>query len=111
MATPPRHSRDFAGSFSLNNPDDGTPIKEMLSLGTYLYIITEQCTYRVQMADQIDPGRKNSALAPVFQQKLRVASANINASEGLVPQVVSYHRSRQGDRVDARGSRRAGGFA
>ena len=70
MATPPLHSRDFAGSFALNNPDDGTPIKEMLSLGTYLYIITEQCTYRVQMADQIDPGRKNSALPPVFQQKL-----------------------------------------
>jgi hypothetical protein len=70
MTTPHRHSRDFAGSFVLNNPDDGTPIKEMLSLGTYLYIITDQCTYRVQMADQIDPGRKNSALPPVFQQKL-----------------------------------------
>jgi hypothetical protein len=30
----PRHSRDSGGSFKLNNPDDGTPIKEMLSLGT-----------------------------------------------------------------------------
>lgn len=66
----PRHSRDFGGSFTLNNPDDGTPIKEMLSLGKYLYLITEKCTYRVQLADQIDPERKNSALPPVFQQKL-----------------------------------------
>lgn len=70
MATPPRHSRDSAGSFTLNNPDDGTPIKETLSLGKYLYIITEKCTYRVQMADQVDPERKNSALPPAFQQKL-----------------------------------------
>ncbi|MCX5543041.1 hypothetical protein M3A49_26730 [Paraburkholderia sp. CNPSo 3076] len=54
----------------LNNPDDDTPIKEMLSLGKYLYLITEKCTYRVQMADQVDPERKNLALPPVFQQKL-----------------------------------------
>ena len=66
----PRHSRDSAGSFKLNNPDDGTPIKEMLSLGKYLYLITEKCTYRVQMADQVDPARENSSLAPSFQQKL-----------------------------------------
>lgn len=66
----PRHSRDSGGSFTLNNPDDGTPIKEMVSLGKYLYLITEKCTYRVQMADQVDPERKNSALPPVFQQKL-----------------------------------------
>lgn len=66
----PRHSRDFGGSFTLNNPDDGTPIKEMLSLGGYLYLITEKCTYRAQMADRVDPERKNSALPPLFQQKL-----------------------------------------
>lgn len=66
----PRHDRDSAGSFTLNNPDDGSPIKEILSLGKYLYLITEKCTYRVQMADQVDPERKNSALPPVFQQKL-----------------------------------------
>ena len=66
----PRHSRDLANSFTLNNPNDGTPIKEMLSLGKYLYLITKKCTYRVQMADQIDPERKNPTLPPVFQQKL-----------------------------------------
>jgi hypothetical protein len=70
MTTAPRHSRDSAGAFTLNNPDDGTPIKEILSLGGYLYLITEKCTYRAHMADQIDPERKNSALPPVFQQKL-----------------------------------------
>lgn len=69
MATS-HHSRDSAASFTLNNPDDGTPIKELLSLGKYLYLITEKCTYRVQLADQVDPARKNSALPPVFQQKL-----------------------------------------
>jgi hypothetical protein len=69
MAAPP-HSRDSGGSFTLNNPDDGTPIKEMLPLGKYLYVITEKCSYRVQMADQVDPERKNTALPPVFQQKL-----------------------------------------
>ena len=66
----PSHIRDYGGSFTLNNPDDGTPIKEMLTLGKYLYLITEKCTYRVQLADQVDPERKNSALPPMFQQKL-----------------------------------------
>ncbi len=60
----------MGGSFSVNNPDDGTPIKEMLTLGKFLYLITEKCTYRAQLADQVDPDRKNPALARVFQQKL-----------------------------------------
>lgn len=66
----PRPSRDSGNSFTLNNPDDGTPIKDMLSFGRYLYVITQKCTYRVQMADQVDPDRKNPALPPAFQQKL-----------------------------------------
>lgn len=64
------HIRDAAGSFTLNNPDDDTPIKGMLSLGKYLILITEKCTYRAQMADQVDPERKNPGLARLFQQKL-----------------------------------------
>jgi hypothetical protein len=68
--TPPRHGRDAAGSFTLNNPEDGTSIREVLSLGKYLYVVTEKCTYRVQMADQVDPHRKNPALPHVFQRKL-----------------------------------------
>jgi len=63
------HIRDAAGSFTLNNPDDGTPIKEMLSLGKDLILITEKCTYRATLADQVDPERKNPGLARLFQQK------------------------------------------
>lgn len=68
--TAPRHSRDAGGSFTLNNPDDKTSIKDVFSLGKFLYIVTEKCTYRAQMADQVDPDRKNPALPHVFQQKL-----------------------------------------
>jgi hypothetical protein len=67
---PPIPSRDSGGAFTLNNPDDGTSILEMCKLNDGLLMITEKCTYRVQHADQIDPDRKNSALAPNFQQKL-----------------------------------------
>jgi hypothetical protein len=62
--------RDGGGKFTINNPDDGTPIKEMFKLDDGLLMITEKCTYRMQLADQIDPDRRNSALAPTFQQKL-----------------------------------------
>ena len=55
-------TRNSGGSFSLNNPDDGTPIKEMFTLGDGLLFITEKCTYRMQVADQIDPDRTNPAL-------------------------------------------------
>jgi hypothetical protein len=48
----------------------GTPITEMFKLGDGLLLITEKCTYRVKVADQIDPDRKNPALPPNFQQKL-----------------------------------------
>jgi hypothetical protein len=65
-----RRSRDAGGSFTLNNPDDKTPIKEMLSIGKFLYLVTEKCTYRVHMADQVDPERNNPSLPHVFQQKL-----------------------------------------
>lgn len=62
--------RDSGGSFTLNNPDDGTPIREMFKLRDGLLLITEKCTYRMQVADQIDPERKNPALPHNFQQKL-----------------------------------------
>lgn len=42
----------------------------MLPLGKYLHVITEKCSYCVQMADQVYPQRKNTTLPPVFQQKL-----------------------------------------
>jgi hypothetical protein len=68
---PPIPIRDSGGHFTLNNPDDGTPIREMFKLDEEtLLVITEKCTYRVQLADQIDRNRTNPALAPNFQQKL-----------------------------------------
>jgi hypothetical protein len=67
---PPMPTRDLGGSFTLNNPDDGTAITEMFTLDDGLLLITEKCTYRLQVADQIDPERKNPALPHNFQQKL-----------------------------------------
>jgi hypothetical protein len=62
--------RDGAGSFEINNPDDGTAIKEMLSFRKRMLLITEKCTYEVQLADQIDPGRTNPDLPHNVQRKL-----------------------------------------
>lgn len=67
---PPMPVRDKGGSASLNNPDDGTPISYSLVVGDGLLLVTEKCTYRLQMADQIDPERKNPDLAPTAQQKI-----------------------------------------
>jgi hypothetical protein len=66
----PLPSRDLGGMFTIDNPDDGTPIKKMFALNDSLLLISEKCTYRIQVADQIDPDRKNPALPPNFQQKL-----------------------------------------
>lgn len=62
--------RDGGGSFQLNNPDDGTPIKEMFTLRDRLVLITEKCTYEIQTAVQIDPKRINPDLPHNFQRKL-----------------------------------------
>lgn len=67
---PPIPIRDSAGSFQINNPDDSTPIREMFSLNDGLIMVTDKCTYKMQVADQIDPDRKNPTLPPNVQQKL-----------------------------------------
>jgi hypothetical protein len=67
---PPIHARDAGRSFSISNPDDGTPIREMFVLGDDLLLLTDKCTYRVQVADQIDPNRTNPALPHNVQQKM-----------------------------------------
>jgi hypothetical protein len=36
---PPMPGRDLGGSFTLNNPDDGTAITEMFTLGDGLLMI------------------------------------------------------------------------
>jgi hypothetical protein len=63
-------ARDAGGSFTLDNPDDETPIRKTVSLRDGLLFITENCTYRMQLADQIDPDRKNPALPHNVQRKL-----------------------------------------
>lgn len=63
--------RDLGGRFTINNPDDETPITQMFPLNSkFLIVLSEKCTYRMQMADQVDPDRKNPKLPPVIQQKL-----------------------------------------
>ena len=71
MATKPnRHPRDLGGAFQLHNPDDGTPIREMFTLGERLLMISDKCIYAITIADQIDPERTNAALPHNVQQKL-----------------------------------------
>jgi hypothetical protein len=71
MATKPnRVPRDLGGAFQIHNPDDGTPIREMVTLGERLLMISEKCIYAIKLADQIDPGRTNAALPHNVQQKL-----------------------------------------
>lgn len=67
---PPMPVRDRGGVFALNNPDDGSPIREMFNLGEALLLITDKCTYRMQVADQIDPTRSNPSLSHNVQQRL-----------------------------------------
>lgn len=62
--------RDRGGSFSLDNPDDKTPIRQMFSLEDRLLLITDKCTYQMQLADQIDPTRSNPNLPHNVHQKL-----------------------------------------
>jgi hypothetical protein len=70
----PKHpfmpNRDGGGSFDLDNPADGSPIREMLSLSDRLLLVTEKCTYEVKLADQIDPKRTNPNLPHNVRRKL-----------------------------------------
>jgi hypothetical protein len=67
---PPMPNRDRGGAFKIDNPDDGTPISQMFTLADGLIFVTEKCTYRLQVADQIDPDRTNPHLPHSFRQRL-----------------------------------------
>lgn len=43
---PPMPMRDSAGSLTLDNPDDGTPIRETLALNSRLLIFTDKRAHR-----------------------------------------------------------------
>lgn len=63
-------TRDRGGSLQIDNPDDRTGISQMFELADGLILVTGKCTYRVQVADQIDPNRTNPRLPHSFQQRL-----------------------------------------
>ncbi|PJD90492.1 MAG: hypothetical protein CK426_00365 [Legionella sp.] len=67
---PPIPARDSGGGFQINNPDDITPIRAMFPLNNMLLMITDKCTYKMRLADQIDPERQNPTLPPNVQQKV-----------------------------------------
>jgi hypothetical protein len=69
-SNPNPHPRDLGGAFQLHNPEDGTPIRELISLADRLLMITDNCIYAIKVADQIDPDRTNAALPHNIQQKL-----------------------------------------
>jgi hypothetical protein len=74
---PPMPSRDSGGKFTLNNPDDGTPITEMFKLGKGLLMITEKCTYRTQVADQIDQIARISLNHRIFSKNRSITAQNL----------------------------------
>lgn len=47
-----------------------SPVKEFLSTGDDLYVIKESSVFRVQLADDIDPGRTNPGIPNLSQQVL-----------------------------------------
>jgi hypothetical protein len=83
MTDKPKHPfmpiRDGAGSFALDDPADGTAIKEMLSLPDRMLLVTEKCTYEVKLADQIDPKRTNPNLPHNVRRK--ILDYGINSEE------------------------------
>jgi hypothetical protein len=49
---------------------DGSTVKEVLSTGANLYVITETAVLRMQTADEIDPDRTNAGIPNLTQQVL-----------------------------------------
>jgi hypothetical protein len=84
--------RDAAGSFKLDDPSDGTPISDMLSLDGRLLLITEKSTYEVKLADQIDPERKNPNLPHNVRRKILDYGVNSGALQKTVLQANALFR-------------------
>jgi hypothetical protein len=66
----PMPIRDRGGTFKIENPNDSTPISEMFTLADGLIFVTGKCTYKLQVADQIDPDRTNPELPHNIHQRL-----------------------------------------
>lgn len=61
--------RDSAGSFQVGTTDEG-PTTSMVVFNDSLYVIKKSAIYAVQMADQIDPERKNFDLANAIHYRV-----------------------------------------
>lgn len=56
--------------------DDESPISDFLSTANALYVIKAKGVHKVQLADDIDPGRTNSKIPNLSQQVLGAGSDN-----------------------------------
>ncbi len=60
--------RNSGGSLEIGTPDDGSPIKDMISAGDRLLVIKGKGIYAVKLADQVDPERTNIATPNTVQR-------------------------------------------
>lgn len=94
--------RDGAGSFEIDNPEDGSPIREMISLKRCLLLVTDKCVYEVQLADQIDPKRLNPNLPHNVNRKLLDLGVNsASVSRVLLQSVALFKKEHLKLDVDA----------
>ncbi|MEJ0084990.1 MAG: hypothetical protein WDO72_04880 [Pseudomonadota bacterium] len=67
--------RDAAITLQIGG-NDKSPTREFLSTGNCLYIIKDTSVFKVQLADDIDPGRTNPAVPNLSQQILTAGYEN-----------------------------------
>lgn len=73
--TPIDEQRESAISMEISGGDD-SPISGFLSTANALYVIKAKGIYKIQMADDIDPGRTNPSIPNLSQQVLGAGSDN-----------------------------------
>lgn len=66
--------RDSAGSIDINPPNDDSPITGMIGVDDQFFVIKERGVYRVTLADEIDPERKNPSIPNTVQRVLGMGS-------------------------------------
>lgn len=66
--------RESAGSIEVNPPDDDSAITGMIIIDDQMHVIKERGVYRVTLADEIDPDRKNPSIPNTVQRVLKMGS-------------------------------------
>lgn len=66
--------RDSAGSMEVNTPDDDSPITGMIVIDDQMHVVKERGVYRMMLADEIDPARKNPSIPNTVQRVLNMGS-------------------------------------